>query len=583
MSNTNTQEGYNGIYLERSGRDSRVMAETLVEPPELPLDDSQKQEVYGFEGYIRSYGIEAGLNIGDVILSHKDEMVTAPRFFAKAFLDGKIDIPKTHGNAIEFSSPEDVYKWLAKGVQELTVDEPTLLRMSKDSVGYYKRSIAESLIKGEPPELIVMDNMPIVLNPEETIIDALSALQARQFLRQLHRDYKEGGNRLDGAKRAIIEVYLAKVNSLAVGDITTLDYLVEQANLIGDNNTAEAASGIIPPSIRQALGSDNSRTIKRLDYLRNGMGLDSEGHATVVDNAITQTRSQPEFGPDTEPPLFTPQQCEKLKKYKINPQQMVEIYSRVLQQAGLLSSEDPSAWYPKRANRAADNLFQVVINPNNDTFVTNGGNGSFKVASEERSLFDVIVVGGFHELEHVNQAQADFKFGEKLKIAKNKGKRVNMLRESGANYKQREAERALFGQSKPLSFAYAEALKVIDNGGNLFEAAQAFYNEKKRVDHYANQSEIAEEAADRVLRLIRFGGFNSQPLAYVEGTILDHELRGASVEVKSRALAVTCLDLVDQVRLHKYDLLPNVEEQRVDWTRIILKEVDPYIIKALST
>lgn len=582
MNQKQTQEGYAGIYLERSGKDGLIMAETLVAPPELPLGEPQKQEALAFEGDICAHQLEVGLTIEEAIKAHKGDTTMAPSFFAEAFIRGQVKLPELPAGPPVFGSPNDVYRWIATCVHDSTIDEKVLMQMSKDSANYYKQVVAQSLVDGETPDPAVMENMPIVINPADMIKQSLSVAQARQFLHGMHVAHKEGVDRLEGAKRALTNVYLAKINKAVVNDVTILECLAKQSRLIGDEETEKAATDIVSEPLRRALDSDRPRTLKRLDYLRNGMGLDESGHGSTVDSEVLQENENNEVESEPEPPMFSLNQRDKMKAFKLSPAEMADLYSRILAKAGLLSQEDPSTWSLKRSHRAADDLFQVVINPSKNTFVTNARSGAYEVASEDRSLHDVILVGGFHELEHVNQAQIDRVLGKELKIAELKGKRVSMLRESGANYKQRDAEQMLFGERKPVALAYACALQVLEQGGDAFSATQAFYNEKRRTDPDAPPVKVAQEAADRVLRLTRSGGLSSQSMSYAEEKILDKELENASAEVKSRAVAITSLDLVDQVRLHKYELLPVLEGEKVDWTDIIMKEAEPYIIKALS-
>jgi hypothetical protein len=576
------EEGYNGIYLERSGKDGRILVENLIAPSECPLDDFQKQEAYKFENSIADYEFETGVTVSEIIKTHKGEAIIAPYFFAEAFLKDKVIIPESI-QVPTFSSIEDVYKWLATIAHNSEVNEMTMTKMAKESANYYKQTITESLLSGNIPESSTLDYMPIVLNPAEMIKNSLSIVHARQFIHGLHNQYKEGSDDIDGAKRVLSDIYLAKINSIVVSDIMTLDYLVDQSKMINDYQTEKAASVIIPEAVRQSLETNKLKVIKRFDYLRSGMGNTLDGRSTVVEDDVFYDVDANETESDgLKAPLFSPEQSKKIKEFKLKPSEMVNLYSNILKKANLLSSEDPNTWYPKRTHRAQDGLFQVVINPTANNFSIDGKSGVYKVASEERSLFDVIVIGGFHELEHVNQAQIDVELSKKLKIADLKGKRVSMFRESGANTKQREAEQELFGKSKPIALAYARALQVLESGGDVFSATQAFYNEKRIATPETPVNVIAKEAADRVLRLVHHGGLNSEPMAYAEEKILNKELRDASPEVKVRAFAVTTLDLVDQVRLHKYDLLPMPETQAINWTSIIREETEPYIAKSLK-
>lgn len=60
------------------------------------------------------------------------------------------------------------------------------------------------------------------------------------------------------------------------------------------------------------------------------------------------------------------------------------------------------------------------------------------------------------------------------------------------------------------------------------------------------------------------------------------ELAEASPEVRQRATMITTLDLDDQLRLHRYGLLPTPDEAGVDWTPILLKRLEPLIQQALN-
>lgn len=60
------------------------------------------------------------------------------------------------------------------------------------------------------------------------------------------------------------------------------------------------------------------------------------------------------------------------------------------------------------------------------------------------------------------------------------------------------------------------------------------------------------------------------------------ELDGADAEVISRAGAITCIDFVDQLRFHRYGLLPDVASERHDWAGLVFQEFIPDIEEALG-
>jgi hypothetical protein len=583
----NTFEGYRGLYLERSGESARHLVETLMAPPEIPLDDNEKAAAYEFEASISGHVLYESDNpkdtvtIEDVIRSQKGEALSAPLFFAESFLDGSVDL-SVLGNP-EFHSHEDVYKWIATAVHDGTIPVDTLRSAAKQSFESYQQKIARSLIDSEMPVDKEFDSLSIVIQPETIVEQSKNSELTRRYLLDLRTNFKEGGQPLDGAKRALIDVYLGRLNEVIAKNIPVADYLIHQSEMIGDEEGAQAIKSVLPSSVRSMLESNEMKRslFKRLDYLRNGLAVNEEGESTALSGELLTIPPEAVETNETAA-IFTPEQVAILKNTMVSPDEMQTIFSRILGRAGQLSQEDPETWTSKRKVRAADGLFQVIKNPGKLTFEVDGTSGVYKVASEPRSLYDVLVVGGFHELSHINQAQADKRMGEVLRIAAVKGKRPSMIREGGANMKQRAGEQKLFGVSKPIALTYARALHALEHGGNLFDAVKAFYDEKRHIMPEVSEQKAAKEAADRVLRLVRQGGQNSLAMSYAEEGILIQELAGASSDMKERAVAVTGLDLVDQVRLHKYDLLPEVSDKGIDWSNLILEELAPYIDNALE-
>jgi hypothetical protein len=579
MENKNEQkEGYRGIYLERSGESSRNLTETLLDPPELPLDEQEKLLAYQFEAELYNQELDTGKLVSEIIRSHKKEDVIAPFFFAEAFLTSNIDLSSL-GNP-DFNSPEDVYTWLVAAIQQRTIDAGTLSELAKESRAYYEQHAAESLALDGTLSPELTDYMPLVIEPEPFADTATDIQAIRGYLLDQRKIYKEGDDRLESAKRAIVDIYLAKINDLIAADTPVAGYLYDQAKLLEDKETMVMAELAAPKGLREALNSETktqSSVLKRLDYMRNGMAINENGAADVNSSKLDSVEQS-----NPSETAFSEEQKAILQKTMVIPEEMQHIFTSILSKANLLSTEDSKTWTKDRRNRASDNLFQVVINPTQSSFSVDSISGTYQIPSVSRSLYDVMTIGGFHELQHINQAQADMSLANVVKIAELKGRRVSGLREAGANIKQREAEEQFFGSSKPIALTYAKAIEKIKETGSIAEAAQGFYDEKLRLFPQGNKEQLAKEAAGRVLRLAR-AGISSQPLVYVEEGIMAAELKGAPAAVGERATTITALDLVDQLRLHKYGLLPTDQLERgIDWTELILETVSPYVNKALN-
>ena len=71
-------DGYNGLYLERSGVGMAQMAEALTLPPERPLSDEEKWTVRQFESDILELRVGIGVTLGDVLQAPLSEGKLAP-------------------------------------------------------------------------------------------------------------------------------------------------------------------------------------------------------------------------------------------------------------------------------------------------------------------------------------------------------------------------------------------------------------------------------------------------------------------------------------------------------------------------
>ena len=580
---TNMIEGYEGPYLERSGISARAMTERLLAPPEAPLSDAEKQEAYNFESSLYQLEVAEGTPLADVIRGHKQESQTAPIVFAQPFLSGAIDSEFfPNGEKPSFASADDVFEWFSeRAATGIDAGPAKLLKLAMESSSIYQKNMARSLADGTELAEEDVAYKSIVVDPVDLVEQSRQAMLAREHLLNMRRDlHGTETPEISGAKRAIVDVYLARVNSMIAANVPQLVMLGDQAGSIGDDETRHAAGLLIPKGFRTAIDDPGSlrRLVQRLDYLKNGIGLDDEGKASPISGGLRGSES----AVSTEPTVYSPEQTRRLKEAELTPEQQHQIFSNILRKAGYLSEEDSSTWSIDRKYRAADGLFQVVENPSMATFRVEGVSGVFMTARGPRSVYDVMTVGGFHELAHINQSQADEEFGKTLKICGVKGKRVSMIREGGANMKQREAELKYFGVAKPVALTYAKALQTLMDGEDLRAASKAFFDEKLHAMPDMTPVQAAKNAADVVLRLIRGGGINSQPLAYAEEGILMSELHDADAAVKERAMAVTSLDLVDQVRLHRYGLLPELKDVSIDWSELVAEEMKPYIEKALQ-
>ena len=570
------------IYMERSGKGSRRLSEALLESPEDPLNPEEADEALAYEGEICNTQLSTDLTLETLLRKHKGEAMWAPKFFAEAFLTSHVHIPGLEGVMRQHKTSEDVYAWLAQAAADESIDATTLTEMARQSSVYYKTEMQQALVRGERPGEQLMSAMPIVLEPTKTLHFAEAGIHAKEYLNKQRLSLRNKVHGVEGAKKAFIDIYSKRINAVVASDIVVLEYLIAQSKLIYDEETVVDAYNAMPSMLSRIVKDDTLRPSlnKRLDYIKNGIGYDESGAPTAVDEALFESGVQAE-AVEKQPPIFTPEQKQILRDTPLSADAIYSIFEDILREGTMLSSEDASTWTVGRGKRAEDNLFQVVHHPEKDTLAVNGIDGVIMTPNNARSLYDVLTVGA-HELTHINQAQADQTLGRYVRIGALKGRRVSMLRETGANVVQRKLEEELFGESKPVAFAYAKSIRTLEAGGDVYDATKAFYDEKITAGQNVGAVAAAGEAADRVLRLMLSEGTNSQPLSYAEENIMHGELAEASPEVRQRATMITTLDLDDQLRLHRYGLLPTPDEAGVDWTPILLKRLEPLIQQALN-
>lgn len=545
---------HDSVFLHRSGKNVAQMVIHLCENPRYELNEDAKVKVREYENELAGQKLEKGTTIEQSLLA-KDG--NAETMFTLPFRTGTVKV-----EGVDFLGTEDrnVGQYFAEAIRNGTIskkDFGTLAKKSRDAV---IKVLEHAILNDEEISDDELGRLDIVPDPEKLLENARMLDQARAYVKKERMLRRETGANIESAERAIDDIYLAKINAWMVAKLIALDTLKRQSELIGDTEMSMAAQGVISKfrGIKGHLGDDEKRmrTLMTLDRLKYGIYVGQDGATSIVEglNEIASTKSDDNKAM-TEA-MFTAEQVSKLKTKMISPEEILGLFKQVLAMGGKLSEEDSSTWTPDRPNRASDGKFQVIFNDKTSGFEVDGKSGVLKTPTVSRSVWDVLVIGD-HELAHLDQAEANRTMQEedRLRIAWITGKRAVALKETGADVEQREFETKLSGEARPYSLAYAEGLRVIENGGGITKAAKAFYEQKLREEPGADKTKMAALAADRVTRLIRQGGFSSQAMNYAEEAIVEKDLQKLPSHMRARAIAVTALDYVDQIRLHKYGLI----------------------------
>lgn len=582
------------VFVER-GYVNTDSLEALAQPPEFVLPQEQIDEVHAYGNNLLAtpIGGEGSPTVLEVLRDALAERTEAPFFFAKPFIDGKVkgdDIPS-------FTSPAEVYDWLARQIQG-GEDKEALRRLAQQSLIAYKKELAAEMLADKEVNEIdpnISEAKPFVVDPEGMIQRFGNLQTVRQMIRREYIGLKRGPSAADPvtqAKLAKLEVYLAKANGLVAEYYPCVGYAQDQAIRIGDREQWLHISEHVTPSVQLVIAWVNrKRFYTLLDYLKNGMGLDAEGKPSPVDARLWELANNPASTGEEGAPAsrLTPEDAQKLHHYEVPGKEIKQIFMSVLESAGLLSqydSEDPThGYHASRRTPAADGKWQVAIAKTRDSLLVDQKARVMLVPGTQRSLYDVLVVGS-HELEHVNQALAGLQIGRVDRMAELWGRGVGMLIECGANVVQRDTASALFGErsrGKP-GMTYPAAIEELRAGKGPIAAAKSFYRGLCEARPDVPREKHASVAADRVVRLMLAEGSNSQPLAYAEEWLLNDQLERVSPEARARALGnITCFNLLDQARLHKFGLLPEVTRQEGKSLQQILLEVaQPLIGQALN-
>ena len=588
--------GPNHLFLQRAGS-----LPALPTVDQIPLDDTQKEAVFAFENEL--FDTQLGhTTIGETLAKDSGQDVHALRFCFSYFQDNPDAITTfAHENNLavpqEFSD-DAIAHWFYG--QSFRVDSDELRKLSQKSIDYATEQLVAPIMRGDLEGFEhLTDHVTTVINPEDFVrlCEDMTAVRKHIFSRwrTLRQTPQFAGKEDVWGKRsksemmaelAILDVYLAKTNS-KIAELRALSaYLIDAENQLGTafpKDLADRLHAVIPRATASGATKPErrQRQFARLDAVRNGLSFirNEEGEVTqtaVVDPKLYRAEVV-EADVATES-VFTPEETEALKRFMLSPEEMVEIVTEVIQKAGLLSQDD-QPYIAGESTPASDGAWRVAVSPLKATFSIQRPPRVYLVSKQPRSLYDLITVGGAHEMRHIDQERASIQLAGKLAIANVGGKRMSALTEGDANAVQQTAEADLFGEHKDgIRTTFADALQVLQKDPQaLAQAALAFYQALAR---YGKTSEAsARTAVDRVLRLARFGQ-DSQPLSYAEGGLM---ARTTGFFVSEAP--ITTFDLPDQHRLHRFGLLPESSDggSLIPWYQIMLEVAEPYIKQALAT
>lgn len=564
------------IFSPRSGEMVEQALNVLSRPPEKLLSPEIREEVLRFESdlfegvYHSDEGeLNAGLEKNLQQISESPSYMSHARGICVDFLaqeDAEVYLRDLGITIDESPSAEDRFRKLQE--QAFDVDKTLLRKLGAKSLTWARTVTAHALVAGEPvPEL----HKTKVFDSTTQLTTKLGDFgQYRAFLLDVRRDIKKQPS-TEAAEPMldIADIYLKVINGSLAALYPDALLLWKQAETTGDTETKQALELAWPTISHAAHLSEEGRRryLIGLDRIRNGAtSEESSGQLTAVTDSLKalveneQVKAN-EVYLQAEAPMFTDEEVEKLSHIKLDAKGMQLFCENVLREFGKLSESPANTYVPGRDGRADDEKWQVVIDESSsESMEVEGKNGVLKIPQNfYRSLTRPnppigVISGAGHEILHIFQIDNINANTGSLHITKTlRGRSSLALREAGGIEIEQRLQRNLFGQRRGYNAYYMKGLEGIEAGSPIPKVIQNLYDEYAKTSSDTPQ-EAAKAAYNNVQRLIRKGGFDSQPLNYLQAGLIIEHASDLDTEMHDKIFAEGAYDLPDMVTLHDYGL-----------------------------
>lgn len=440
---------------------------------------------------------------------------------------------------------------------------------------------------GRPAETDAAFRPPLHLtinyDPDKILTKAAAVRAYRHFYHQaLERTASEPDQHLAEAKRALVHVYVGRLNTMAAVDVWPgLLSLEEQlARSQSDYRVGEWTAKLraVAPAIGDIHDFEGDERIKareiyamHLDAIRQGAPFELDevdgDEAALFSRQALQDLADAiaTLGPKSGAPTELTDLGKALHDITWNSLQLQAFFEAILRRWDMLS-RFATTWQQAddRDGFAEDGKFQVIITPRRASLSVDSTRRIVNIPADcERPLVGAYPSGALclvaHELSHVLQGYADYELGEQIPLARIKGRRYRILREAGGVYQEKILQREYLGAVRNANGHYLQAYVAKTEGKSRIEVARIFYDSVRGGQQLSpnDDARTREFAVNRTSRLYRHGGQNSQALDYVEQTvvcdILAHHLPPEQVD--AFLLGSASFSLEDSALLHRFGLL----------------------------
>lgn len=548
------------LYPERPGANLAPMIETLRKPAEFTLSEQERASVLEKEAIltrsndlnhdlfrVSSEPVQGVEHIYNITINSTD-------FYLDYFLteEGRQALQKfgvNDENAAKVTSLSEV-RTLINGIDFSTLTGTEIGEIERKSKEFIQQRTVQEF---EADGFNSVDNVQnpekhtIVRNPEKLAQKAEGLRKLKNYLRSYKaslRDNADPNDRVSEAMKVMVTIHSRRVNELLAQLYPYGKAYLEQVESSGDRDDfAERIVKAMPP-IDAVLGEEGARSLSRLDMFLNGAGEMKGGNYHQISSIASELADRISgLTQEAKPEEYKYQGLEdKWKDIDVSAEELLEWGNDVLEERGIKSAY--ADYDPDRSGRAPDGLWQAVIEPSATSFSVDSKLGAWKFPGKGRNIAQIAPAGAVpvldHEETHVTQVRNMEKLGLSI-TEKVRMDRSPLIAEAGGIMVEIASQRENFGQVRPINADYLRAAQAILAGGGYRECFKAFFDSQMTKNPNANKKRVAEQAADRAMRLFRNGGQtndNSGKLThsgggtfeYLEQELLAQEIRGTDLE-----------------------------------------------------
>lgn len=559
----------------------------LTSAPAQPLTAEQKDHVYAFAaglfmGHIDDMHCQSPYSLTEMqalrALAHKQSFYI-DYFHASA--QGEQDLI-TLGIAKEASTEEIQKRLLNTNDITRTVSAEDRKNIASRSAEWAKNAIATQLHQNAATDdaFTLPARQTVNYNPDALLEKAASVHDYRVFYARVSESLAaEPDALLAHAKRAVLELHVGRLHAMAAVDVFP-GLLSLEDQLTRSEPSAQVTTWLRELArVAPAIGalhdfSDEARSAAResyarhLDAIRQGAAFElgdvsNKETALFLQQALSDLTDAIELS-EGEPSLQKTALGAELETVRWRALDIQRFVESLLARWDMLSAQRVT-WsdVDQRQGFAPDEKFQVIITPHRKNMSVDSTRRVINIpATIERPLAGLYPAGALpliaHELTHVLQAFADYDLGQRIPLARMKGRRYRILREAGGVYQEYVLARDYFGTNREPNNHYIRAYQAKLSGAGRVAVARVFYESLVAGKGLSAEEDAAARdlAVNRTSRLYRYGGHSSQVLDYVEQSVVCNVLlqRLMPEQVNAFLLGGSSFSLEDSARLHKFGL-----------------------------